>query len=65
MTGGATNLTSFMQQVSVERTKTNNKLEKVMKKLDLLETQVSKEGGASEKNIEYLTQKTMVMDKQV
>jgi hypothetical protein len=38
MTGGATNLASFMQSVSADRTKMNSKLEKIIKKLDLLET---------------------------
>ena len=48
MTGGATNLAAFMQKVQFEREKTNAKMEKLLAKLDRLETQVCKDGGSNE-----------------
>jgi uncharacterized coiled-coil protein SlyX len=65
MTGGASNLASFMTTVQNEREKTNTKLDKLTKKLDRLENQVSTDGGASEKMLDYLNKKTMVMEKQL
>ena len=63
MTGGASNLAAFMQTVQNEREKTNAKLDKLTKKLNLLDNQVTVDSGASGKIIDYLSKKTMVMEK--
>ena len=65
MTGGANNLASFMQKVKYDRDKTNVKLDNFFKKLDRLETEVCKNGGASEKLLEHLSKKSMLIEKQV
>jgi len=65
MTGGSTNLASFMQTVQNERTKTNKKLDNIMKKLDILETQVCKDGGSNEKMLDMLHKKVTLLEKQV
>lgn len=65
ITGGANDLVSFMQSVKLERDKTKKRLETLTKKLDRLETQVCKDGGASDKMIEMLNKKTCVLEKKV
>ena len=65
MTGGSSNLASFMSTVQSERTKTNRKLENLLKKLDKLEAQVCKDGGSNEKLLEMLHKKTTLLEKQV
>ena len=64
MTGGANNLASFMQKVKIEREKTNAKLDNLFKKLDRLETQVCMDGGASEKLLDNLRKKVVLIEKQ-
>ena len=65
MTGGASNLAAFMSTVQVERVRTNKKMETCLRKLDLLETQVCKDGGSTEKLLEMLHKKTTLLEKQV
>ena len=65
MTGGATNLAAFMQKVQFEREKTNAKMEKLLAKLDRLETQVCKDGGSNERMLDYLHKKTTLMERTV
>lgn len=56
-------MAAFMQTVQNEREKTNAKLDKLTKKLNLLDNQVTVDSGASGKIIDYLSKKTMVMEK--
>ena len=65
MTGGANNLATFMQKVKFDRDKTDRKLESFQKKQDRLETEVCKNGGASEKMIEHLSKKAALLEKAV
>lgn len=65
MTGGTSNLASFMGAVQSERAKTNKKMETLLKKLDKLEAQVCKDGGSNEKLLEMLHKKTTLLEKQV
>ena len=58
-------MASFMSTVQSERTKTNRKLENLLKKLDKLEAQVCKDGGSNEKLLEMLHKKTTLLEKQV
>ena len=58
-------MASFMAKVSYEREKTNHKLERLTKVVDVIETQINKDGGSNEKMLDYLNTKTMKMEKQV
>ena len=65
MTDGATNLTSFMAKVKLDRDKMLAKQDTLFKKLDRLETQVCRDGGASEKLLDHLSKKVVILERQV
>ena len=65
MTGGASDLATFMKQIVTERTRTRNKLDRIDKRIENIEQVVDHDQNKNGKILDDLVKRTVIIEKKM